>query len=57
MTYFEDQEEAWYRNGCKGRIEDQDLNDVEEVSLCPACQQVTHGEATCTKCGAGKVKP
>lgn len=32
-------------------------NDVEEdVSYCPGCQQMTHGDATCTKCGAGKIK-
>ena len=24
MTYFEDQEEAWFANDCKGRIEDYD---------------------------------
>ena len=28
-----------------------------DISYCSACQCMTHGEATCLKCGAGKVKP
>ena len=26
------------------------------ISYCPGCQCMTHGEATCSKCGACKVK-
>ena len=29
MTYFEDQEDAWFDNDCKGRIEDYDPFDAD----------------------------
>ena len=32
------------------------VSQSEDVSRCPGCQCMTHGEATCLRCGAGKVK-
>lgn len=29
MSYYEDQEEAWFANNCKGNIEDYDPNDAD----------------------------
>ena len=40
MTYFEDQEEAWFANDCKGRIEDYDPFDADSW---PAANQNSGG--------------
>ena len=40
MSYFEDQEDAWYANDCKGRIEDYDPFDADSW---PVAQQQTVG--------------
>jgi hypothetical protein len=33
MTYFEDQEDAWYANNCKGNIEDYDPYDADSFGM------------------------
>lgn len=35
MTFFEDQEDAWYANDCKGRIEDYDGSELDVLELQP----------------------
>jgi|GEM_PF-2360147 hypothetical protein len=40
MSYFEDQEDAWYANDCKGNIEDYDPFDADSW---PTAQQHTVG--------------
>lgn len=33
MSYYEDQENAWYANNCKGKIEDYGPEEIDEYLL------------------------